>query len=298
MGPGGMAEIQPEGGREDLTPPGTQLEAQLAEASIQPPSLLGAPVRVAKDQKPEDTIRVNALTKLAEMDEKLRASGAYPGTLNLAASSPTSLSDLGAKLLTEDLAVDVTESFADALCAIADGHVRNFPQNLFADFDYLAGEIVAGARRSNGAGAAFVRNISTKVVGLLDLYGGASEIRFQYVHDFLYGFDWAKWVALDPAARSGVPPFGEEFLDHMQRRGEELHRLAASNDSRFPKIPGNQFRNAFGFRREPHNETTLFLDLAKQGLIPVEAWRSDATPSWQKPYVRLREERARALGLL
>ena len=242
-------------------------------------------------------VRMQSLEKLGEIDRELHLSGISIRTLNPHRAYATSLHDLGVKLLSGDMHPGIIEAFGEGLCAIGRSHARNFPKNLFADFDYLASQILPAAKSDHKNPIGEINKVCDKIVSLLDLYGSQSEVRFQYVHDFLYGFDWAKWVGKAPPERMTVQPFDYEFLDYLYKRGREICQLIASDDNRFPKVSENKFRNSFGFMREPEQEVLLFRDLAKRGLLPVETWLIDARPVWDKPYHKIRMDRAKALGL-
>lgn len=183
---------------------------------------------------------------------------------------------------------------ARGLCAIADAIARGFPRNLFCDLELVASSLSATGRREGEAG---VERAVARIVELHDVFGCASSIHFRYVHDFLYGFDWARWVRRDPEGRAGVGPFDADFLDHSRRRGGELLELIARDDPKYGRVAEGADRNPFPFARDPASEETLLRDLAERGWIPVEAWREDAAPRWDRDYAGEREERARVLGL-
>lgn len=165
-----------------------------------------------------------------------------------------------------------------------------FPDNLFWDVEFLAASLVrAGAEMTA---------LARRIAGLQALYGQQTVIRFRYVHDFLYGYDWAKWVQRDAAGRQAVGPFAPAFIAHQERRARELERLIAADDEVYPSLPEGQVRNPFPFSREPDAEALLLRDLAARRLLPVEAWDPGARPEWDRPFADLRVERARALGLL
>lgn len=166
-----------------------------------------------------------------------------------------------------------------------------FPGNIFWDCELLAAELL---RAGPGEIAAQARQIAD----LQALYGHNTVIRFRYVHDFLYGYDWAKWVQREPGARADTGPFAPAFIDHQERRARELEQLIAADDAHYPSLPEGQVRNPFPFSREPEAEVLLLRDLAAGGLLPVEAWDAAARPRWDRPYADLRVERAAALGLL
>lgn len=210
----------------------------------------------------------------------------------------TSLPELGERVLSEDVAEDAASAFAAALCAIVEAQLENFPENVFWDFDYAAARLMAEARAANEA-ASVAQRLSAagaRIVALEETFGTKSKIQFRYVHDFMYGFDWARWVQAAPA-RASVGPFDEPFVSYMSRRGQEIMELIDRHDAKYPELPRGVGRNPFGFSREPADEERLHKDLAERGLVPVEAWRMDAIPTWDRPFSKLREERARALGL-
>jgi hypothetical protein len=131
----------------------------------------------------------------------------------------------------------------------------------------------------------------------MKLYGQQSAIRFRYVHDFMYGFDWARWVRRDPAARKGVEPFGIEFLRQTESRGRDILTLIEADDGWYPRLANGVVRNPFPFSREPEDELPLYRLLAERGCVPVGAWRLDAQPDASRDFDALREGAARSLGL-
>jgi hypothetical protein len=135
-----------------------------------------------------------------------------------------------------------------------------------------------------------------QVIRLHRLFGQGTPIRFRYVHDFLYGFDWARWVARDPQKRSSVGPYDDVFLDYLEGRGHELLALIERDDAKYPTLRDAAPRNPFPFSREPEAEAEIHRSLARLGLIPVPAWSSEGKSTWDRPYVALREEEARRLG--
>ncbi|MEM7152217.1 MAG: ferrochelatase [Myxococcota bacterium] len=191
----------------------------------------------------------------------------------------------------------VAVAFADTLAAVAVSMQESFPENLFGDLESLAASIWAGARTVDDP-VAFIGRQGQRIVELQRLFGGGTVIRFRYVHDFVYGFDWAKWVAREPASRVDIGPFDPEFLAFMLHRGQELLVLIAEGrDQKYPPLPDGRPRNPFGFSREPAAEITLHEHLAVEGLLPLEAWRVDAVPRWNRPFASLRREAAQGLGL-
>ncbi len=211
----------------------------------------------------------------------------------------TPLASLGEQLLPRDTPAEVAAAFARSLSGIGQAIQRNFPGNLFWDLDFLAAGLMgidAGAAPAERAQS--MERTASAIVSLHNLFSHASRIQFRYAHDFLYGFDWAKWVAREPATRAQVEPFGLEFVHAMQQRGAEILALIARDDDKYPNINRGSDRNPFQFARDPRAEDLLYRDLAARGLLPLAAWSTDAQPVWDRPYAELRNERARALDLV
>lgn len=188
-------------------------------------------------------------------------------------------------------------ALAEGLAAIATAQQASFPDNLCCDFDALTAHLLRSARAALDPRALLAARCG-QISRLQRLYGRDTAIRFRYVHDFVYGFDWAKWVARDPDLRAGVGPFDPPFLDHLERRAHALLDLIADDDAVYHALPDEHPRNPFPFSREPAHELALHRDLAARSLVPVAAWDPDATPVWRRPFAALRAERAAALGLM
>jgi hypothetical protein len=165
---------------------------------------------------------------------------------------------------------------------------HHFPENLFADLDFVAGFL---ATRPDPLSCA------DRIVHVHALFGRETPLRFRYAHDFLYGFDWARWVARDPTTRASVGPYDDAFLDYSERRAAELTALVANDDRKYRRLAPGAHRNPFPFRRDPASERTLHRALAASGGIPVPAWSPRAAATWDRPFTALRVEKARALGL-
>lgn len=192
------------------------------------------------------------------------------------------------------LSHEVRVAIARGLASIGRAVRRSFPHNIFCDLDIVLASLERGGARH---GSAWVDETAATIEALHELFGSGTSIQFRYVHDFLYGFDWARWVRADRAARAGIGPFDRAFLDHARRRGGELTVLIAEGDAKYHAIPRGEHRNPFPFARDPDSEATLLRDLADRGWIPVEAWRRDARPDWDRDWSAERERRARELGL-
>jgi hypothetical protein len=179
---------------------------------------------------------------------------------------------------------------------VAEAQLRCFPENLLWDFDFYVASVHRRARQARSY-ADYLEHVAEITVGLMGLYGQQSTIRFRYVHDFIYGFDWARWVRRDPATRRAVGPFSIEFLQQIETRGRDILTLIESDDALYPQLSGPGARNPFAFSREPDDELRLYRALAERGCIPVEAWRADAQPNASLDFDALREETAGSLGL-
>lgn len=244
-----------------------------------------------------DDSRHAALEHLRAMDVALEArvtlSSLCPGRPRV-----TPLATLGERLLSRDMSAEVVAAFARSLSGIASAIQRNFPGNLFWDLDFMAARLARiGSEAPPLERASSVQRAAQAIIALQNQFSHASRIQFRYSHDFLYGFDWAKWVARAPDARAHVEPFGLEFVQGMQQRGDEIIALIASDDAKYPNISPGTDRNPFQFARDPRAEELLHRDLAQRNLLPLTAWEVDAQPAWDRPYAELRNERARALGL-
>lgn len=239
-----------------------------------------------------------ALARLAEMDARLDALAIERLTLDPNRDRASSLEALGEALLprTRGLPEGSASAWASGLVASVESVLAHFPGNLFWDLDLLAASVLREAARMPDA-LAHICAAFEEIVALHALFGHATTIHFRYVHDFVYGFDWAKWVRRDPRARASVGPFDLAFLRSMRARGGELLALIAEDDAKYPRLRREGARNPFVFSREPAAELRLHRDLARRDLVPVRAWCVDETPSWDRPFAEEREARARALGL-
>ena len=183
-------------------------------------------------------------------------------------------------------------AFVDATTTVLHSLLEHFPGNLYWDLDFLLAALLEESEQPDE-----LRERAAAVARLQELFGCRSEIAFRYLHDFTYGFDWARWTARKPADRAGSGPFSATFLSHVERRGREIAAAIAAGDPRFPRLPQGEFRNPFPFSRIPRHEAQLLTDLAGRDLIPVYGWCTTARPRFDLPFAELREERARALGL-
>lgn len=191
---------------------------------------------------------------------------------------------------------DIEKPLLRGLVAFVRAQLDAFPGNLFWDFEYLIAAVHADlAKTPPSTRATRVSQYFAKLTDLHARYGRHSLIRFRYVHDFTYGFDWSKWVLRDSTWRQGMSSFAVEFLDHLQRRAGELHEeIHKANPQGFTR---SNYRNPFGFSREPADEALLLRELSRRNLIPVRAWLMTLPQSVKIDYSAERSKCAHELGL-
>lgn len=166
---------------------------------------------------------------------------------------------------------------------------RHFPDNIYAHYDLL----IAQFWREGVSNEGLLLTYCQKVNQLYASLGVHSCVRFRYEHDFLYGFDWAKWVAADLGCRQWVAPFSFAFIDYLEHRVTELYELIALDDAKYHRDLGpGTHRNPFGFSREPEEERTLMERLFASDLLPVKAWDLAFKPDLSKDYVSERKKMA------
>jgi hypothetical protein len=229
---------------------------------------------------------------LAQIDASIAETPRGALTLDPARGRATPLAEL-----VHSLANSSERPFlARAACAVGAAQLEAFPDNLLWDFDFYLSSVHQEAIQS-GDYPAHLERATDITVGLMHLYGQGSSIRFQYVHDFIYGFDWARWVRREPDSRSETLPFSLEFLEQSDTRGRAILELIENDDEVYPKLSGSGSRNPFPFARTPDEELELYRGLSGEGCIPVEAWRVDAVPDASRDYDSIRESAARRLGI-
>ncbi len=248
----------------------------------------------ALDSALKPSAHARALAHLAAQDRALEALVGLPGSLCPGKPRATTLEQLGASLLRPQWPDDVVEQAAQTLGEIALAQAQHFPETIFWDLDYLAACLLhTDAPRT----ACSLRKTGSLIVGLQAQFGRGSVLSFRYVHDFSYGYDWARWTAKNPKERAHIGPFDDIFLKYLVHRGHELAELIAQNDAKYHQIPQGQPRNPFAFSREPKHEHLLLQTLAARDLIPVAAWDIDAQPRWNQPFAELRKACAREMGI-
>ncbi len=242
-------------------------------------------------------IPATALADFRAIDAQIKESAICYLSVAPDRDTPTSFKNLGehaASLIREEKRL---REIAFHLREIVTAVLRNFPENIFWDFDYLTSVLVAAALDNDSSDRKTLAATAEKIVILNDIFGENTRIRFRYVHDFLYGYDWAKWVKKSPRKNADIQPYDIPFLDYMIQRGRELFELIAANDSKYHKLRGTGHRNPFGFSREPDAEKRLFRQLAREGQIPLVAWEFNGAVEWQRPFAEIRKQQAISLGL-
>lgn len=229
-----------------------------------------------------------ALDHLAETDRRVGDATQPWASLAPDRDRPTSCVALGRQHL-PTLSPTCQEAFSRAISCVVGAILEHFPDNIYGDLDLLAA-VLAAQPSADAMGARGVR-----VAALQEGFGSNSPIRFRYAHDFLFGFDWARWVARDPEHRTAVGPYDPLFLAYLETRRTELLVLIDANDQKYPSLGPSQPRNPFGFSRDPQDERRLHEALAQDALIPVPAWNPRARCAWSRPYSTLRERYAEQL---
>lgn len=210
-------------------------------------------------------------------------------TLAPGGSKARSIDEIAAML---QIPEELERVWFESMHHIVQGTLEHFPETIFWDVDFLGAALL-----DEYQDPAEMRRRAEQIVGFHEVYGRHSVIRFRYVHDFTYGFDWSKWVSRDPLTRSECGPFSSQFLDHVERRGQELIALINEDDETYPKLPDGRPRNPFVFSREPEDEARLFETLAQCDLLPVCAWEAHSTARWDESFAEQREEVAAELGI-
>ena len=214
----------------------------------------------------------------------------------------TPIDQLCKQLIDIDIDSRLATAFAQGMAQTTRAMAKHFPDNIFADIDFLAAALLDQARQGATARAKpatdppdHLTDLFSRITELIRIYGRHSTIRFRYAHDFLYGFDWARWVCKSPQTRSAIGPFDMEFLDYLQMRGTQLLALIANGDSKYPPLAPGQWRNPFGFARTPAEEARLHRELAADGLLPVATWDPEVQPDFARDFQQLRRARAERL---
>ena len=223
-------------------------------------------------------------------------------SVNLLSLSPqktliTSFAELGNLIAEQNTDVQVITSIQQTLESIVRTQLQNFPENIFWDFDFFVSSMLRQALIADEGAVPFLKVFGEKMICLTEMFGNKTEMRFRYVHDFMYGFDWARWVQKEPQNRTHVEPFSLVFFDYLLAKGKELLQRINHGQVISYKLCETGYRNPFTFSREPEDEYRLLTYLAEEELIPVAAWNWNASPVWNKPFQEMRQQLALKLDI-
>ncbi|MEH2060461.1 MAG: hypothetical protein V7K97_30910 [Nostoc sp.] len=223
-------------------------------------------------------------------------------SVNLLSLSPqktliTSFAELGNLIAEQNTDVQVLTTIQQILEIIVRTQLQNFPENIFWDFDFLVSSMLRQALIADEGAVPFLKVFAEKMVCLTKMFGNKTEIRFRYVHDFMYGFEWARWVQKEPQNRAHVEPFSLVFFDYLLAKGKELLQRINHGQVISYKLCETGYRNPFTFSREPEDEYRLLTYLAEEQLIPVAVWNWNASPVWNKPFQEMRQQLALKLDI-
>ncbi|MBW4557014.1 MAG: hypothetical protein KME59_13900 [Trichormus sp. ATA11-4-KO1] len=231
------------------------------------------------------------------LDEILAQQSINPLTLNPQKSLITSFAELENLITASTTDIQFLMALQKTLERILRAQLQNFPENIFWDFDFMVSSMLRQALVADVGAVSFLETFSHKMVLLIELFGIGKEIRFRYVHDFMYGFDWARWVQKEPETRAHSEPFSLVFLDYLLVKGEQILQRISHGQMTSYKLCSTGFRNPFDFSREPEDERRLLIYLASKQLIPVATWNWNARPIWNKPFQEMRQQIALKLNI-
>ncbi|OYD93997.1 hypothetical protein CDG76_18785 [Nostoc sp. 'Peltigera membranacea cyanobiont' 210A] len=223
-------------------------------------------------------------------------------SVNLLSLSPqktliTSFKELGNLIAEQNTDIQIITTIQKTLESIVRTQLQNFPENIFWDFDFLVSSMLRQALTAEEGAINFLKTFSKKMISLTEMFGNKTEMRFRYVHDFMYGFDWARWVQKEPQNRAHIEPFSLVFFDYLLAKGKELLQRINHGQVVSYKLCETGYRNPFTFSREPEDEYRLLTYLAEEELIPVAVWNWNASPVWNKPFQEMRQQLALKLNI-
>ncbi|MBN3959790.1 hypothetical protein [Nostoc sp. NMS8] len=223
-------------------------------------------------------------------------------SVNLLSLSPektliTSFAELGNFITEENTGIKIIITLQETLESIVRTQLENFPENIFWDFDFLVSSMLRQALTADEGAVQFLKTFGAKMVSLTEMFGNKTEMRFRYVHDFIYGFEWARWVQKEPQNRAHIEPFSLIFFDYLLVKGKELLQRINHGQVVSYKLCDTGYRNPFTFSREPKDEYRLLTYLAEEQLIPVAVWNWNASPVWNKPFQEMRQQLALKLNI-
>lgn len=219
-------------------------------------------------------------------------------SLNPCRNLTTSFVELGDLIAEKTTNSQLITNLRETLEFIIYAQLENFPENIFWDFDFMVSSMLKQALLEDDDAVLFLDEFRKKMVSLTELFGIKNEIRFRYVHDFIYGFDWARWVQKDPKNRANIQPFDLVYLDYLLIKGQEIiYNIGLNKVTTAYKLSETGYRNPFCFSREPEDEYRLLTYLAQKELIPIAVWNWNTQPIWNKPFQRMREELSLKLNI-
>lgn len=179
------------------------------------------------------------------------------------------------------------EMLADHFTTMIETMDCHFPENIYWDIDAMIHSLV---KRSVDESESVTLIRLEKIIDLMKIFGKDGVIRFQYFHDFTFGFDWVKWFQkTSPKTVDESDPFACDFLDYMLKRGKELIVSIANNDEKYPKLPADGYRNSYPFDRRPESERRGLALLRDHDAIPLKVWIAEAKISYRMDYLQIRE---------
>lgn len=209
----------------------------------------------------------------------------------------TSFAELGNLITEQNTDIQIITTLQQTLESIVRTQLQNFPENIFWDFDFLVSSMLRQALTADEGAIPFLKVFGEKMIFLTEMFGNKTEMRFRYVHDFMYGFDWARWVQKEPQNRAHIEPFSLVFFDYLLAKGKELLQRINHGQVISYKLCETGYRNPFTFSREPEDEYRLLTCLAEEQLIPVAAWNWNTNPVWNKPFQEMRQQLALKLNI-
>jgi hypothetical protein len=218
-------------------------------------------------------------------------------SLNPQKKITTSFAELGNLIVEQNIDRQILMTVQETLKYIVNTQLQNFPENIFWDFDFIVSSMLRQALAADKGAIRFLKAFGEKMVCLTEMFGINTEIRFRYVHDFIYGFEWARWVQKDPVNRANIEPFSLVFFDYLLAKGKELLQRISNGQFVSYKLCDTGYRNPFTFSREPKDEYRLLTYLAEEELIPVAVWDWNASPVWNKPFQEMRQQLALKLNI-
>ncbi len=231
------------------------------------------------------------------IDEILAQQSIQLLSLNPQKTLITSFAELGNLITEQNTEIEIILTLQETLENIVHTQLQNFPENIFWDFDFLVSSMLRQALVADEGAITFLKVLGEKMVSLIEMFGSKTEIRFRYVHDFMYGFDWARWVQKEPQKRAHIEPFSPVYLDYLLNKGKEILQRINHGQSTSYKLCDTGYRNPFTFSREPEDECRLLTYLAEEQLIPVAVWNWNASPVWNKPFQEMRQQLALELNI-